>query len=244
MDALKSSGGLARNRASREHLFYSVLAVVMALCVLVGFAPSYYMKAHFGAPPQLTPLLQIHGAAFTLWIVLLITQTSLVANDKVQAHRRLGVAGGFLAALMVILATMVAITRFQSGLLGQAAGSPPGPVLLAVALGTVVVFPILIGCALYYRNRPQFHKRLIIIATAELLSAAFGRFPFIGGNPLTFFGATDLIVLALVIHDLSTIRRVHQATLWGGLFLILSQPARLLLTSTGVWLTFAAWLKT
>jgi hypothetical protein len=35
----------------------------------------------------------------------------------------------------------------------------------------------------------------------------------------------------------------HPATLWGGLFLILSQPARLLITGTSVWFAFAAWLK-
>ena len=84
----------------------------------------------------------------------------------------------------------------------------------------------------------------MIIATAELLSAAFGRFPVVGGNPLTFFAVvTDLIVVALAVHDALTIRRVHPATLWGGLFLILSQPARLLITGTSVWVMFAPWLQ-
>ena len=243
LDALEPSGGLARSRRSRERRFYSGLAIIMAVCVFIGFAPSYYMKAHYGVPPALTPMLHFHGAVFTSWIVLLVVQTQLVANNRIQLHRWLGVGGAILAGLMVILAAVVPITRFQSGLMGGVPGAPPAPVLLSVALSTVVVFPILIGSALYYRNRPDYHKRLMIIATAELMSAAFGRFPVVGGNPLTFFAATDLIVVALLVHDVFTIRRVHPATLWGGLFLILSQPARLLIPGTAAWLTFVAWLK-
>ena len=241
IDALESAGRLGRR--AREHRFYSALAIVMALCVFIGFAPSYYMKAHFGVPPAMTPMLQFHGAVFTLWIVLLVTQTQLVANNKTMLHRQLGVAAAIIAVLMTVLAAAVPITRLQAGVFGQVPGAPPVAVLLAVALATVVVFPVLIGSALYYRNRPDYHKRLMIIATAELLSAAFGRFPVVGGNPLTFFAATDLIVVALVVHDALTIRRVHPATLWGGLFLILSQLARLLITGSSVWLGFAAWLK-
>ncbi len=241
VDALEPADGLGRR--TREHRFYSALAIVMALCVFIGFAPSYYMKAHFGVPPVLTPVLQFHGAVFTLWIVLLVLQTQLVANNRARVHRQLGVAGAVVAVLMTVLAAAVPITRLQAGVFGRVPGAPPTTVLLAVALATVIVFPVLMGSALYYRNRPDYHKRLMIIATAELLSAAFGRFPVVGGNPLTFFAATDLIVVALAVHDALTIRRVHPATAWGGLFLILSQPARLLITGTGVWLAFCAWLK-
>jgi hypothetical protein len=35
---------------------------------------------------------------------------------------------------------------------------------------------------------------------------------------------------------------VHPATLWGGLFFIISQPLRLVIGGTPVWLTFAEWL--
>jgi hypothetical protein len=50
-------------------------------------------------------------------------------------------------------------------------------------------------------------------------------------------------VVVLAVHDARSIHRLHPATLWGGLFLILSQPARLLITFTPAWLAFAAWLK-
>src|SRR5690606_6343866 len=74
--------------ALKERAFFSSMAGLMALIAFAGFAPSYYLKAHFGAPPALTPLLHWHGAAFTLWMVLLITQTSLIASGRVGAVRR------------------------------------------------------------------------------------------------------------------------------------------------------------
>ena len=54
--------------------------------------------------------------------------------------------------------------------------------------------------------------------------------------------ATGLFVLTIVIYDRRTLGRVHPVTLWGGLALMLSFPARLALGKTDLWLTFAAWL--
>jgi hypothetical protein len=57
--------------------------------VFVGFSRTYYLAGIFKAPlPNL--LVHIHGAVFTTWILLLVTQTSLVAADRVDIHRRLG----------------------------------------------------------------------------------------------------------------------------------------------------------
>jgi hypothetical protein len=58
----------------------------------------------------------------------------------------------------------------------------------------------------------------MLLATVSLLTAAVGRFlPQVGmgGAPNLFYG-TDVFVVALVIYDLLSRRRVHPATLWGG----------------------------
>lgn len=224
-----------------ERRFFTGLAVAMALVCFAGFAPSYYMKARFHAGPELSQLLHLHGAAFTAWIALLITQTSLVAAGKVRWHRRLGVAGGVLAVLMMVLGAAVAIVRARQGVLGQASGAPP-LVFLAIPFATLVVFPLLIGAALYFRKRADTHKRLMMLGTTEIVTAAVARLPGMAGNPLLFFAATDLFVLALAINDFVTRGRVHRATLWGGLVLIASQPLRLMISGTPEWLAFARWL--
>ena len=72
------------------------------------------------------------------------------------------------------------------------------------------------------------HKRLVIIATLELVTAAVARWPVISTlGPVAFFGVTDLFVVALAVYDFKTRGRIHPATLWGGLFLIVWQPLRL-----------------
>ena len=223
-----------------EARFYRGLAIAMALVCFAGFAPSYYLKGHFHAAPQLSLLLHLHGAAFTAWIALLVAQTSLVATGRTRLHRKLGVAGGVLAVLMMVLGAAVAIVRARQGVLGQASGAPP-LVFLAIPFATLVVFPLLIGAALYFRKRDT-HKRLMMLGTTEIVTAAVARLPGIAGNPLAFFGVTDLFVLALVIHDFATRGRVHRATLLGGIVLIASQPLRLIMSGTPEWLAFARWL--
>jgi hypothetical protein len=56
-------------------------------------------------------------------------------------------------------------------------------------------------------------------------------------GPPAFFGLTDVFVLACVIYDLITLKRIHRTTALAGLFIFGSQPLRL-----HAWLTFAAWL--
>jgi hypothetical protein len=49
-------------------------------------------------------------------------------------------------------------------------------------------------------------------------------------------------MLACVIYDTVKNRRLHPAFGWGILFIVASQPLRLMLTDTAVWMQFATWL--
>jgi hypothetical protein len=220
-------------RARRARLFYPALAVVMLAVVFAGFTPSYYLKAAYGTKP-LPLLFHVHGAAFTSWMLLLIVQTALVASGRTPLHRRLGVAGGWLAATMTVLAWMMAIDG------GRRATNDASLGFMVVPMGTVVVFPALVGAALIWRRFPATHKRLMMIATTELMAAGVGRLPGIAGyGPLGFFGGTDLALVALLVNDWVTDGRFHRATLWGGAFLIASQVLRIVVGGTDAWLSLA-----
>jgi hypothetical protein len=245
-EALAGDGSLARqNRAQRtERLFFSGIAFALLIVVFVGFAPTYFLRESFGTP-ALTPSLQVHGLLFTTWMILLAVQTSLIAASKTAWHRRLGIAGALLGAAMMVAGAYVAITRARSGL-----STPPPPgltpaVVLTLPLATLIVFPALFGSALKFRRRTDFHKRLVILATLELVTAAVARWPVISTlGPVAFFGFTDLFVVALAAYDWKTRGRVHPATVWGGLFLIVWQPLRLAIGFTAPWQSFANWLVT
>jgi hypothetical protein len=48
-------------------------------------------------------------------------------------------------------------------------------------------------------------------------------------GPPAFFGLTDVFVLDCVLYDLITLKRIHRTTALAGLFIVASQPLRLLL---------------
>jgi hypothetical protein len=225
----------------RERLFYVGIAVLIAITVFAGFSRTYFLKGYFGSP-ELSTLLHIHGLVFTSWILLFLAQTTLVASRRTDIHRRLGVLGGVLAALIVIVGTITAILRVRGGSAPIPGVSPLS--FLAIPLFDMVVFATLIGAGFYYRHRADVHKRLMTLATIALLSAPIARlrFDFLPPGPPTFFGLTDLFIVACIIYDLATRRRVHPATLWGALFIVASQPLRLMISGTPAWLAFAGWL--
>jgi hypothetical protein len=227
---------------SDDRRLYIWAAALVPVIVLIGFARTYYLKGFFGNPPLPSLLVQLHGLVMTTWVVLFVTQVSLVATGRTRTHQRLGVFGAILAALVVIVGVL-------TGIAGAARGATPGPPalqFLVVPLGDMLVFAILVGTALYFRrSRLDVHKRLMLLAAVNLLAPAIARIPlhFIAtGGALAFFGLTDLCLLACVGFDTVRNRRLHPAFLWGTLFIIAFQPLRLMLAGTDVWMRFATML--
>lgn len=222
-----------------DRRLYILAAIVTPLIVLAGFARTYYLKPFFGTPDLPNRIVHLHGIVMTAWVLLFITQISLAATRRTRVHQRLGIAGGVLAALVVIVGILTA-------LFAAAREHTPGPSPLAfliVPLGDMLIFSVLIGLALYFRRKLQIHKRLMLLAAINLLTPAIARIPlsFItNGGPLAFFGLTDLVLLGFVAWDTFKHRRLHPVFLWGTVFLIAMQPLRLLLAGTTVWMNFAA----
>jgi hypothetical protein len=224
---------------SNDRRLYIWFAAFMPIIVLIGFARTYYLKGFFGNPALPSLLVHLHGLVMTSWVVLFVTQVSLVATGRTRTHQRLGVLGAVLAALVFIVGILTAIA-------GAARGASPGPPplqFLVIPLGDMLVFAILIGTALYLRRRRlDIHKRLMLVAAVNLLAPAIARIPlhFIAtGGALAFFGLTDVCLLACVAFDTIRNRRLHPAFLWSTLFVIAFQPLRLMLAGTDVWMRFA-----
>lgn len=224
-----------------ERMFWLGMCVALSVAVFAGFSRTYFLKSYFGAP-ALSPLIHIHGLLFTSWMVLLVVQTTLVAANQTRVHRKLGVAGGVLVALMVVAGTAAAIKMAALG--RSPPGAPPPLVFLTIPLFEMMTFPTLVGLGLYYRKRTDYHKRLIMIATIAISSAAIARLPLpiMRYGPPAFFGCTDLFLVPIVIFDFVGRGKIHSATAWGGGFLIASQVGRLLIGGTAAWQAFAAWL--
>jgi hypothetical protein len=217
------------------------MAIALTLTVLAGFSRSYYFNDFVADPFPLTPLLHLHGVVYSAWMVLLVVQTALIARGHSSWHRRLGIVGCAIAASVIVLGVATAITRTAAGVTADR-GVPP-LVFLAVPIIGMLVFGILFGTAVYLRRRTGAHKRLMLIATLEMVTAAIARLPVVEDwGPLGFFGIIDVFLIAVILYDVATLKRVHRATLWGGLFFVLSQPLRLVVGGSAPWLAFASWL--
>ena len=226
----------------RTRRFYVGMAIAILITVFAGFSRSYFLKSWYGTP-ELSRLLHVHGLVFTTWVLFFLLQTTLVASGRTYLHRRMGIGGAVLALLVLIVGTTVAIMRVKSGRLSPVPGVPPLG-FLAIPLFDMFVFAILVGTALYFRRRLEAHKRLMTLSMISLLAAPIARMSFLPlpPGPPTFFGLADLFILAILVYDLVTRRKVHPATIWGGLLIVVSQPLRLMISGTPAWLAFAGWL--
>jgi hypothetical protein len=234
---------VGRGRWSTERRFYEFTALAMFGTVFLGFARSFFLRPLFPAwpsPPE--TIFYVHGAAFTAWLVLLVAQPVLVGIGRTDLHRSLGWIGAALAGAMVALGTAGALVaaRRPAGFFGV-----PIPPLqfLVVPFFDMVLFAPFVALAIARRRDTQSHKRLMLLATVNLLAAGIARWPFamMSGGPPVYFGLEDLFIVALAAWDFRSRGRLHPATLWGGLAIIVSQPLRLVLSGTAAWLAFAGW---
>ena len=92
------------DRRSAERKFYSRWRCLAAI-VLVGFGPSFYLRGIVPSYPRPNPTLPmsvlLHGALFTLWMLVFVAQTQLVTARRVDLHMKLGKAAMVLALAII-----------------------------------------------------------------------------------------------------------------------------------------------
>jgi|ERR1700751_1512937 FtsH-binding integral membrane protein len=205
-------GALAAPRVSAvgryrmlDKYFYFAMSLLIAAIVVAGFSRTVNQNLFHPAVPR-PFLLWIHAAAFTLWIAFFILQSALVRVRKVKWHRLLGWFGAGLAAVMVPLgfATAIVMGRFDKYIKHQADADS----FLSIPFGDMVIFSVLVGLAIYWRRKPELHRRLLFIGTCGLLDAAFGRFDYLFNHNF-FFLAVDAVILLGVARDLLVNGRIH-----------------------------------
>ncbi len=228
--------------ASAERRFFTGMALVVLATVFVGFARSFFLRPLFpGWPSPREPIFYVHGVVFASWIAFLVVQVSLVNTGRTQLHRKIGPYGAALAVGMVILGTLGAL--IAAGRATGFVGIPVPPLqFLAIPIVDMALFASFVWLAISRRFDPPSHKRWMLLATFNLITAAIARWPGVTQfGPLAFFAITDLFIVALAVWDFRSGGRLHPVTLWGGLTIIVSQPLRLVLSGTDVWLAFARW---
>ena len=224
-----------------ERVFYSSMAILLCVCVFIGFSPTYFQAGMMRAPLP-SPVLHVHGAVFTLWMLLFVVQVAFISARRVKWHRSFGTVAFCLPPIMIVLGVIAAIDALHRGVkIG-----PHDPfVSVAIPLLGITGFTVVIYASWRARRRPDAHKRLILIATIGLVAAAFGRFPWdrIGLPPaagaVTGVGS---LLLILIVYELISIRRIHRSTMWAAPLVFLSIALAVPIGMTPVWHAFAALL--
>ncbi len=220
------AAGLAKQTSAMTSLksflgryFYLTMSLVMAGLVVWGFSHTIDASL-FHAKPRRPLLLWIHGTAFATWILFFIAQSALVRVRKVSVHRSLGWFGAGLAAVMLVLGFTVAVvmTRFDIVVLHQNDVAS----FLAIPFWDMIVFGPCIALAIYWRKKPDYHRRLIFVATCQLMDAAIGRFDF-WYNHSIFYAGLDLLIVAGMVRDLVVDGRIHKVYVYALPALIVGQ---------------------
>lgn len=218
-------------RAGRWRWFFVVMAIILAVIVAVGFAPSFYLRAYSTDPSgavhrSLPTYIVAHGVVLTLWFSIFLVQTILVASRRVARHRLLGLVGAGVAAA-VLAVSMLVVVRLAAR--AAARGVTSGPVALIVTgdTGLMLVFALFVAAAIYLRRRPDAHRRLMLIASITIVGPALARLP--GAEalvPISVIGPQLALFAALIAFDVLSSRRVHPVTAWGvALYVVVAATA-------------------
>lgn len=210
----------ATGRKASERKFYSRMAIFLIALVLLGFAPSFYLRGvvpPFPRPnPTLPPSVILHGAVFTLWMVAIVAQTQLIATRRTEVHMRLGKLTMLLAVSMIPVMYLAAV--WQVARANQAPFTDPLTWTI-VPLAVIVPFAILVWQGWTHRRDAQWHKRYLLSAAILIVAGpSIGRLPI---APPTLGGFTFqvmvgfLLFVPLILWDRRTDGKLHPATRLG-----------------------------
>jgi hypothetical protein len=204
----------------RVRLFFPAVAAVLFGVLLVGFAKTFFLRSLFEVPP-IPAYLYVHGALLTTWYALVLAQTCLVAARRTDLHRRLGVAAVAVACVVVPISAYVVVRYVPRALArGRDLDFIRG-LVVGDSLG-LLLFAVLVAAGIFFRPRTDVHKRLMIASCFTIYGPVFARFDVVYGwfrvpDPLTAF----LPLFVLGAYDLIVASRLHRATMWIAVLLVI-----------------------
>jgi hypothetical protein len=234
--------------------FYVWMAAACALLAFGGFAPTYWLQLPAGTFVG-PPLLHIHGALFSLWTLLLLSQTLLAANGRLSHHRAWGLVAISLATAMFIVGLAAAIQTLATRL--AAGDGDHARAFMILPVSAIGLFAGFFIAAIVNIGRPEAHKRLMLLATISLLQAAMARIffvlitgggpglrPGLGPQPPLVIGLVpslllELLIVAGIVYDWRTRGRPHPVWLVGAAVMTAVVLLRGPLSGTAGWLATA-----
>jgi hypothetical protein len=203
-----------RGTSSIGPRLYLPATILIIAFAFIGFWPTYFGPALKGRV-HVPPLIHLHAVIYVTWLALFATQVALAATNRVKLHMQLGrwiMAYG----IIVVVAGLMALAQGFGTRLATEDVFRAQRWLFGVLKDLIFFVPFLVA-GWIYRQKPEIHKRLMIVATTILVLPAVSRMSFLGVPvPLwKFMLVWPLPVYFLMIHDFYKKRLIHPVYLIG-----------------------------
>jgi hypothetical protein len=216
--------------------------VLVTATVFAGFGTTFLPRV----VEQLRPaVLYVHVATAAAWMLLLIAQAALARQGKIVLHRKIGVYGLWLGAIAAISAFATALVLRHDSVASHGTDRMVERIaFLSIPLNGFVAFSVALGLAAFWRTRPAYHRRCMMLAAVALLGPGLARIPFL--DPIPF--GVDIVqfstLAVLCGHDLWTQRRLHVVYLAGAPLMIALEGVSIYLyvAHPAWWVGAARWM--
>lgn len=227
-------------RSLLERYFYLAMSLLIAAVVVRGFGPRVgTFLIHPVIPRPL--VLYVHAIVFSVWVLFFISQTALVRTGHVRWHQAMGLFGAALGPVVTVIGIWNASVMQRFSVLEL--HHPAAPLSFYPSLYDMTAFTIPFVLAIRWRKEPEFHRRLMLIATCALTGAAFSRFPqppFFWGRFMGAIGVDFLLVLGMA-RDLIVHRHIHRVYFYAFAGFLIGQTfvSYVLLSGSPIWMKIA-----
>lgn len=201
------------NEPAKGERFFSKMAIIMALTVVLGFSVQFLAgRSTFASPLRV----HAHAVLFMGWVGIFVLQSWLATRGPIALHRTLGWLALLWITAMMAAAMVVIVAMTRNGTVPFF--FQPQHFLFADPL-TLICFIALTGFAIQKRRETDWHARLHICAMTLLTGPAFGRLlPMPLLIPYAFEAAglaTTVFLFAGIIRDYRVTRAIHPAWWFG-----------------------------
>ena len=225
-------------KRARERVFFGGMTLLMIGTILLGFRATYFP---LGPKPEAThsPVIEVHGAVYTVFLVLLLVQVAFVAARRGKWHMALGLWVYGLSALMVPLGVFAAADEMRRELVSGVEFLPGVDTLTfsTISVLGIAVFGVMMGWSYVVRRKPDAHKRLALYAVISMMNAGIDRWPWQAWGVNQAWATWVFVgyVLLPVGYDLVSLRRVHRVAMVAVPLILLVDRYKFVVGHTATW---------
>ena len=225
--------------------FFLGLTIIMAAIIFFGFGMTYFLPIATGSLEQpIAPIIHLHGLFYFIWMIWLVSQSSLAVTGRVALHRSMGMLGIAFATGTVLtgaIATVVFVAKFID--------DPAIYGLNYISYLAVFGFMALFWVAIAKVRDSEAHKRLVILASMTFVIGGLNRIflGLFGIDVDTHMGylprylTVDVLIAAMLIYDWKNLGRIHGATVLGAAVNVIPQILHVPIVESGWFIALTHW---